>query len=311
VRAYAEHLGLPVQQARDDTPPFWRLRETQAVLDWLRACDGAALPVQALADWLAQPSHTGPWWEVLRDAFEAYQLETAGAELPVAHWTEWLADWGRELRRRQSGLLLCTAHSAKGLEFDHLVVLDGGWTPGHGVSDSDEVLRRLAYVAVTRARETLALTRLVGTTRSVFDGVWDGADAPPPEQPAEWPSTLARQYRMLSPAEVDLGYAGRLAPEHPAHAALARLTPGEGLTLRLQGERREFVDEAGTVVGRLSRGCVLDPALRCVGVRVSAVLVRRRDDVPLHYQDVLRSERWEWVLPELVLEPLPGDAAAP
>ena len=36
---------------------------------------------------------------------------------------EWLAEWGRDLRRRQRGLLLLTAHRAKGLEFDHVVVL--------------------------------------------------------------------------------------------------------------------------------------------------------------------------------------------
>ena len=36
-------------------------------------------------------------------------------------------EWGREIRRRQRGLLLLTAHRAKGLEFDHVVVLDGGW----------------------------------------------------------------------------------------------------------------------------------------------------------------------------------------
>ena len=46
---------------------------------------------------------------------------------PVEAFVEWLAEWGREARRRQRGLLLLTAHRAKGLEFDHVVVLDGGW----------------------------------------------------------------------------------------------------------------------------------------------------------------------------------------
>ena len=40
---------------------------------------------------------------------------------------EWLAERGRDVRRRQRGLLLLTARRAKGLEFDHVVVPDGNW----------------------------------------------------------------------------------------------------------------------------------------------------------------------------------------
>ena len=35
-----------------------------------------------------------------------------GAEVPVAHFIEWLVEWGRDARRRQRGLLLSTAHRA-------------------------------------------------------------------------------------------------------------------------------------------------------------------------------------------------------
>ena len=51
----------------------------------------------------------------------------AAGENSLDHFIEWLAEWGRDARRRQRGLLLLTAHRAKGLEFDHVVVLDGGW----------------------------------------------------------------------------------------------------------------------------------------------------------------------------------------
>ena len=65
--------------------------------------------------------------ELLREGVAEYALETGGAETTVEHFTEWLAEWGRDVRRQQRGLLLLTAHRAKGLEFDHVVVLDGGW----------------------------------------------------------------------------------------------------------------------------------------------------------------------------------------
>jgi ATP-dependent DNA helicase RecQ len=71
----------------------------------------------------------------------------------------------------------------------------------------------------------------------------------------------------------------------------------------MAGERRELVDGASTVVGRLSRGCLLNASLRCVAVRVSAVLVRKREDAAAPYQEGLRCERWEVVVAELVMEP--------
>ena len=52
-------------------------------------------------------------------------------------------------------LLLTTAHRAKGLEFDHVVILDGNWN-GRNQNEAEEH-RRLYYVAMTRARQTLTL----------------------------------------------------------------------------------------------------------------------------------------------------------
>ena len=90
----------------------------------------------AIGRWLdGQPG--GPWWALLREAVEEYGLETGDAELPIGHFIEWLVEWGREVRRRQTGLMLLTAHRAKGLEFDHVAVLDGGWERVGRNEDSD------------------------------------------------------------------------------------------------------------------------------------------------------------------------------
>lgn len=69
-----------------------------------------------------------------------------------------------------SGVTLTTAHSAKGLEFDAVVVagLAEGVLPGDGEDVEDE--RRLAYVAMTRARRYLFLSapkKLLGEAREL------------------------------------------------------------------------------------------------------------------------------------------------
>ena len=84
--------------------------------------------------------------------------------MPAAHFLDWLAERGREARRRQTGVLLLSAHRAKGLEFDHVVVvLDGGCERTDRNEDADAP-RRLYYVALTRARQTLTLATLAGAS---------------------------------------------------------------------------------------------------------------------------------------------------
>ena len=161
VRAFCEAHGVPVQMANEDIPNFWRLRETRAFVEWLRGCETRMVDGASLRGWAdARPSD--PWHDLLRQAVEEHALETGGGETPVDHFIEWLAEWGRDIRRRQRGLLLLTAHRAKGLEFDHVAVLDGGWDRV-GRDEDPDAPRRLYYVAMTRARQTLTLAGLDGS----------------------------------------------------------------------------------------------------------------------------------------------------
>jgi ATP-dependent DNA helicase RecQ len=301
VRAYCEHLGIPSQRGDEDTPNFWWLRETQALVAWVREPEQKLLDGATLTRWLAERPR-GPWWDLLREAVEQYVADTSGAELPAPHFIEWLAEWGREFRRRQDGVLLLSAHRAKGLEFRHVVVLDGAWDRV-GRGEDRDAARRLYYVAMTRAKETLTLLRN-GVPNSLLSCLTDSsavvARAAPRREVVG--ANLKRRFERLSLGQVDLGFAGRYAADDPVHAAVSRLEPGDGLDLVAEGDRLVLRDLAGRRVGRLAKKYRLMDGYRVVDVRVSAITVRRKDANP-EYAEMARTDRWEVVVPELVFEP--------
>ena len=306
VRAFCEHHGIPAQMGNEEIPGFWRLRETRNFVEWLRDRDPALVDGAALSDW-AETQSPNPWHELLRQAIDEHALESGGGETTVDHFIEWLAEWGREIRRRQRGLLLLTAHRAKGLEFDHVVVLDGGWERV-GRGEDPDAPRRLYYVAMTRARETLALARFDGG-HPLQDALRDHGSVQrrQPRELSPCPAVLQHHHVQPGLREVDLGFAGRHADRHPMHQAIAALSPGDPLVTRvLNGGRWELLDSTGVVVGRLAAGFAPPPGMRCRSAAVLAIMAWNREISDLKFHHMIKCESWEVVVPELVFEPVDG-----
>ena len=151
--------GIRVQSAREELSSFWRARETQRFLRTLEAGCSTTIETRSIRQYRMDVGG-GPWADLLAQALDELILDEGRAEtLPVAFVRNWLGEWSREIRRRQQGLLLTSAHLAKGLNFDHVVILDGRWKATSDAEDPDAA-RRLYYVSMTRAREALALVRL-------------------------------------------------------------------------------------------------------------------------------------------------------
>ena len=303
VRAFCEAYGIPAQMGNEEIPGFWRLREVRTFVEWLRERDLRMVDAAALQGWVeTRPSN--PWHDLLRQAVEEHELETGSVETPVDQFIEWLAEWGRDIRRRQRGLLLLTAHRAKGLEFDHVVVLDGGWNR-IGRGEDLDAPRRLYYVAMTRARQTLTLTRFDGSRRLQDELVGhrstirrDAAVLPP--------STVEIEYRYVrtTPQDLDLGFAGRRHANDSIHEAISALLPGDPLEVRIDRQGRwELLDHVGRTVGRLAQNFKPPAGTRCRSATVFAAIGRNRDESKPEYQDTIKCDTWEVIVPEFVFEP--------
>ncbi|WP_211364218.1 RecQ family ATP-dependent DNA helicase [Propionivibrio limicola] len=300
LRAACENLGLPVSMADEDAPPLWRLRETQALLAFTET-QGPLIRAGILQDWLAS-RNDGGWSESLREAIAAFAEETQDAEVSLPCFRDWLAEWGHASRRRQTGLLLLSAHRAKGLEFDHVFVLDGEWQRQNG-EDADAA-RRLYYVAMTRARQTLTLARMDGN-HPLLDSL---PDSPallrrPPTQWLPSPPGLQHRYVLPSLGEIVLSFAGRKSAGDSIHRRLAALHVGDALRLEAGERGFRLLTLEGQEVGRFSSKFSPPRGLRCIAAKVRAVMVWRKRDSDPKFQDRCRCEQWEVVLPELIFAP--------
>ena len=303
VRTLCEVEQIPVQMANEDFSGFWHLRETQALIKWARNLDSQLVKSVDVVAWL-QERQTNAWNELLLEAVKDLQIETGGLENSVDNFIEWLAEWGRDYRKRQKGLLLFTAHRAKGLEFDHVVVLDGGWgRTGRG--EDQDTPRRLYYVAMTRARKTLTLARFPGW-HHFQDDLLETPFVLRREDPIGLPpvpTELSRRYRRLSLRDVFLSFPGYRPLDDPIHSAIGSLSPGDELKVRITRNRWDLLDRRGTVVGRLASNFTGIAGMQCSIAKVLAVARWERDNSEPEYQKDILCDSWEVVVPELVFEP--------
>ena len=192
-----------------------------------------------------------------------------------------------------------------------MVVLDGSWDRVNHNEDPDAP-RRLYYVAMTRARHTLALAHLRGphpfqdALRGNPSVQWRDPMTLPPPTPE-----LARRYRRLTLGDVYLSFAGYKPPDHPTHRAIAELAPGDQLRVRPKSDRWELRNYAGAVVGTLARKFEAPSDMRCIGATVLAVATWSRERSDPQYQKHLKNDTWEVVIPELVFKPVRSEEPDP
>ena len=163
--------------------------------------------------------------------------------------------------------------------------------------------RRLYYVAMTRAKKTLALARfeephqlqetLLGNASVILRERTELSDES---------TELRKRFNRLSLRDVYLGFAGSQDACHPLHRSISALSPGDPLQTRVVNGRWELLDRSGVVVGQLAKNFRPPSGMRCDSATVFAIVTWSRDASESQYWDRIMCNEWEVVVPELVFE---------
>ena len=292
-------------------PKFHQTREACQLLDLLRAKPGRCLRPGTLSRWFharfASLDHENPRLAQLGLLIDELDTVWGDVPLPASLAIDELYEFSADIARTEKGrLTLSTVHGAKGREFRHVFLLDGGdWR-----QDSPEE-RRLYYVGMTRAQETLTLCEGIDAPNP-FSSRLTGAALVRCPQPLALPATtgLANKYRSLSLAEVDLGFAGRLSAPAPIHALLDQVGCGQPLDL-VENGGKYVLKFPGTnvILGRLSRNFALPATSANVQACVETVIRRYREQSDTSFADSIKVDQWYVVIPALTWSPEPASGS--
>lgn len=305
VRAGCELLDIPCHFAgrRERAPPTRRLREVARFLQLLDGRRGELMPLPQLQELVADlrgDEADSPGNRLVMEFLEDFGSAVGEGAHPIAVVLDAAYEFLAEADRRSGdGVCLTTAHGAKGLEFDHVVVIDGGWRTNGAEALAE---RRLYYVAMTRARQTLALCRMTGKSFAEELSSLPGVLARSPVFMDQLPAGLSRRFELLGLGEVDMDFVGR-SQDAAVQRAIAELKNGDELVIEpLSGQQRWAIQTVtGQMVGRTAQ-TYAPPAGQIVTARVAAICVRRLQDVTTEWQSRMAVAEWEVVLPELVVD---------
>ncbi|MCA8955008.1 MAG: RecQ family ATP-dependent DNA helicase [Planctomycetes bacterium] len=308
VRAVLEQEGIPVRYrvTADKSYSLFRLREVQ---EFLSAVDAAPVPVdtEVLNDLLARLRSRFPREcnvALVAQTTEDFLDEYRGYPDLGSQLREFFGEVLLEQRRERvigSGVMLGTVHGSKGAEYDHVILLDGGWRGRN--HDSPEQRRRLYYVGMTRARETLTLMHC-RPGGAPWIATFRGASFHRSRVEVATSTGSAPQLRceLLSQADIALSFAGRVSHHAEIERALEDVATGDRLNM-VVNDGGVFLETAGGVrVGALSKAAARrwrPRAEQVREVRVAAILVRHRSDEADGFRVRLRRDAWQVVVPEI------------
>ncbi|MDD1606924.1 MAG: RecQ family ATP-dependent DNA helicase, partial [Methylococcaceae bacterium] len=295
VRELLEQHAIPVSIALPKNKKI-RLNRVREIAKILAAVKQQ--PPRSASDWLAyvaenyaeQPNN--PWVSVLQNSLKLWQQETNDIEMPANMTVEFIYEILHELQsdcRLGQGVFLSTMHSAKGMEFAHVIILDGDWS-----KDEREEQRRLLYVAMTRAKETLCLLHGENVRHSFLHEI-NGDCVVERLATNTAIRTTPLHYALLGLEDLYLDYAARFVTDDPIHHALATLQTGDFLTIKNHQDKLVLC-HSDIIVAQLSTKASSewrDKLPRIQTVKIIALLQRTIDDSDEKYRARCKTDQWE------------------
>jgi len=286
--------GLPIDIIQQDRSlPWHRLRAVHA----MRQCITGTEPLspnqirkrwQQLDERIRTHPTCEPLWIWLDDDFEGQQ----DVRRSLREWRGMLYELGREINILSShGIRVGTMHSAKGLEFDSVIVFAGN----NASAKEFEPELRLRYVAMTRAKRNLYLMQRPNCS-------WlDQLELIPHKLTSEAKElSFEQDIITCGLGNVDLGFPGR--QKRPI--ATSHLNEGEGLELDLE---KNALIHSHEKIGALSKSFLkqlqseIQHGWRIESVTIHAIVQRSKDESDSQYRHLHHQEEWEIIVPEIQL----------
>lgn len=313
IRAALESASIPSVMAshgRGNTP-LHRMREINALIELVRQLQQSTVTATLLQKEfhaLACYAEDNPWCRLTDAILHEWEDETNNNEMTPFEALDYLYEALHERQREHLSadeIYLSTVHAAKGLEFDHVIIL-GVWAKQREVIQQEEE-RRLYYVGMTRARTTLTLCQLdtvdnphtqALSGRGIVRSSADLLDEPSDQE-------LRQQYAILDLTSIWISYAATAPNARFVQQEIARLKHGSIVQLqRGDNSNRVFItDKEGHKIGALSNAASLEWKKRLPLIKevcIHAIINWRREFLDQTPADDC-PEEWEVPLLEVVL----------
>lgn len=300
VRELLEQHAIPVSIALAKNKKI-RLSRVREIAQFLAAIKQQ--PPCSASDWLAylaeQYSETSdnPWVSILQNSVNLWQQETGDVAMPANMTRQFLYEILHDLQsdcRLGQGVFLSTMHSAKGMEFTHVIILDTDWSKGE-----QEEQRRLLYVAMTRAKETLCLLHCENSQQSFLNEISGDCVVERLASNIAIPTTPLH-YALLGLEDLYLDYAARFSANDFIHHTLANLRTGDVLSIKNHQDKLVLLHNESIVAQLSSKASIewRDKLPRIQTVKIIALLQRTIDDSEEEYRARCKIDHWELPLVE-------------
>jgi ATP-dependent DNA helicase RecQ len=308
VRSVLESAGYPLKTNLDEGFPLHRVREIRMTIKWLKSKEKENIRTSKLKADLNGfgEKKDNMWWQLINSFFDSYQDETMDSIVPIGWIIDRFYEYIAEQRREKvigQGIYLGTIHSAKGMEFPHVFILDGDWNRPMSSGQREEE-RRIMYVGMTRAEETLRLLKIPKTANPFLNEIKGNFSIPLIYKGAsDEGHHVNKKYEVMGLDQIYLDYAGAFQESHPIHNHLAKIETGQSVFIQKSNSKIEIRCCHGNCLARLSNHgfakwvSMLDSIL---DVKVIAMLQRNQDDPDDSFQKMIKAEEWELPMLEVI-----------